>query len=259
MATTSIPLYSMSGDVITTFTADELADCTVEEAVQAMEEDECRGVPGARCHERYEEVFVERYFLIIGERILQGHEDVLTCINDPTSAGKRLMLYKKPVSPRTVKVKCREAFHESMRIVAEKKLLPAEELLRAIGSLGEIKKDGKGKGKGGNGKGKTNAGLRRASGVGRVCIVCGCYERFATFSEDACWKQGLELCQFVGEYSIPTAEAGLSLNVVDGPDGIRAREQSFRKRYQTDAHDRRKRVRSTDGRPQLLRGVSGCL
>ena len=257
---TSIQMYSMSGDVLTTFTADDLEDCNVYTLVEDMEQDECRGVPGARHHASYPEIFVERYCLIIGERILQGHEDVLPCINDPTSAGKRLMLYKKPVSPRTVKDKCRETWHESMRIVAEKKLLPAEELLRAIGSVGEIKKDGKGKG--GNGKGKTNAGPRPAntySGVGRVCIVCGCYERFATFSEDACWKQGLELCQFVGEYSIPTAEAGLSLNVVDGPDGIRAREQSFRKRYQTDAHDRRKRVRSTDGRPQLLRGVSGCL
>ena len=219
MATTSIPLYSMSGDVITTFTADALEDCRVDYLVDAMEQDWVTDVPGARHHESYEEVFVERYFLIIGERILQGHEDVLTCINDPTSAGKRLMLYKKPVSPRTVADKCREIWYASMRTVEE----------------------GKGKGKGGNGKGKTNAGPRRAntySGVGRVCIVCGCYERFATSSEDACWKQGLELCQFVGEYSIPTAEAGLSLHVVDGPDGIRAREQSFRKRYQTDAHDR---------------------
>ena len=233
MATT-IPLYSMSGDVITTFTSDELEFCSVSTLVDLMEQDECRGVPGARCDETG--TMCERFFLIIGERILEGREDLLTCINDPTSVGKRLMLYKKPVSPRTVKEKCRETWHESMRIVAEKK----QELLRATASH-EIKKDCKGKGKGGNGKGKTYAGPRRAntySGVGRVCIVCGCYERFATSSEDACWKQGLELCQFVGEYSIPTAEAGLSLKVVDGPDGIGAREQSFRKRYQTDAHDR---------------------
>ena len=108
MATTSIPLYSMSGDVITTFTADALEDCRVDYLVDAMEQDWVTDVPGARHHESYEEVFVERYFLIIGERILQGHEDVLTCINDPTSAGKRLMLYKKPVSPRTVADKVRE-------------------------------------------------------------------------------------------------------------------------------------------------------
>ena len=92
----------MSGDVITTFTADALEDCRVDYLVDAMEQDECRGVPGARHHASYPEIFVERYCLIIGERILQGHEDLLACINDPTSAGKRLMLYKKPVSPRTV-------------------------------------------------------------------------------------------------------------------------------------------------------------
>ena len=62
---------------------------------------------------------MERYFLIIGERILQGHEDVLTCINDPTSAGKRLMLYKKPVSPR---------------LVAQKQHRRSEELLRTSSS-----------------------------------------------------------------------------------------------------------------------------
>ena len=98
----------MSGDVITTFTADALEDCRVDYLVDAMEQDWVTDVPGARHHESYEEVFVERYFLIIGERILQGHEDALTCINDPTSAGKRLMLYKKPVSPRTVADKIRE-------------------------------------------------------------------------------------------------------------------------------------------------------
>ena len=91
----------MSGDVITTFTADALADCTVDVAVEAMEQDECRGVPGAR-YDETTRVFLERYVLIIGERILQDQQDVLTCINAPTSAGKRLMLYKKPVSPRTV-------------------------------------------------------------------------------------------------------------------------------------------------------------
>ena len=93
----------MSGDVITTFPADALEDLRVDTLVWRMEQDKCIGVPGAR----YDEttlVFLERYFLIIGERILQGHEDVLTCINDPTSAGKRLMLYKKPVSPRTVEL-----------------------------------------------------------------------------------------------------------------------------------------------------------
>ena len=91
MATT-IPLYSMSGDVITTFTTDELEFCNVNTLVELMEHNECRGVPGART------IFVERFFLIIGERVLEDHEDLLACINDPTSAGKRLMLYKKPVS-----------------------------------------------------------------------------------------------------------------------------------------------------------------
>ena len=108
MATTSIPLYSMSGDLITTFTSDELEFCSVSTLVEDMEQDECRGVPGARHHASYHKIFVERYCLIIGERILQGHEDVLTCINDPTSAGKHFMLYKKPVSPRTVADKIRE-------------------------------------------------------------------------------------------------------------------------------------------------------
>ena len=93
----------MSGDVITTFTADELADCTVDVAVETMEQDECRGVPGAR----YDETgtMCERFFLIIGERILEGREDLLTCINDPTSVGKRLMLYKKPLSRRELEKK----------------------------------------------------------------------------------------------------------------------------------------------------------
>ena len=94
----------MSGDVITTFTADELADCTVDVAVEAMEQDECRGVPGARCDETGY-FFVERYFLIVGERLLEGHEDLLTCINDPTSVDKRLMLYKKPLSRRQLEKK----------------------------------------------------------------------------------------------------------------------------------------------------------
>ena len=109
----------MSGDLITTFTSDELEFCSVSTLVEDMEQDECRGVPGARHHESYEEVFVERYFLIIGERILQGHEDVLTCINDPTSAGKRLMLYKKPVSPRTVADKIRKIEMVSLSLDSE--------------------------------------------------------------------------------------------------------------------------------------------
>ena len=50
MATTSIPLYSMSGDVITTFTADELECCRVHVAVATMEQDECRGVPLSLIH-----------------------------------------------------------------------------------------------------------------------------------------------------------------------------------------------------------------
>ena len=91
----------MSGDVITTFPADVLEDLRVDTLVEDMEQDQCMGVPGAR-YDETTRVFLERYVLIIGERILQGHEDVLTCINDPTSAGKRLMLYKKPESPRTV-------------------------------------------------------------------------------------------------------------------------------------------------------------
>ena len=91
----------MSGDVITTFTTDELEFCNVNTLVELMEHNECRCVPGARCDET-DTIFVERFFLIIGERILEDHEDLLACINDPTSAGKRLMLYKKPVSPRLV-------------------------------------------------------------------------------------------------------------------------------------------------------------
>ena len=91
----------MSGDVITTFTADDLEDLRVDSFIEILKQGECMGVPGAR-YDETTRVFLERYVLIIGERILQGHEDVLTCINDPTSAGKRLMLYKKPVSPRTV-------------------------------------------------------------------------------------------------------------------------------------------------------------
>ena len=97
----------MSGDVITTFTADDLEDLRVDTLVWRMEQDKCIGVPGARYTEP-QKVFVERYFLVIGERVLRGHEDILTCINDPTSAGKRLMLYKKPVSPRTVADKIRK-------------------------------------------------------------------------------------------------------------------------------------------------------
>ena len=47
MATT-IPLYSMSGDVITTFTADALEDCRVDYLVDAMEQDWVTDVPGPR-------------------------------------------------------------------------------------------------------------------------------------------------------------------------------------------------------------------
>ena len=96
----------MSGDVITTFPADVLEDLRVDTLVEDMEQDKCIGVPGAR-YDETTRVFLERYVLIIGHedsrvRILQGHEDVLTCINDPTNAGKRPMLYKKPVSPNSV-------------------------------------------------------------------------------------------------------------------------------------------------------------
>ena len=91
----------MSGDVLTTFTADDLEDLLVDTLVDDMEQDQCMGVPGAR-YDETTHMFLERYVLIIGERILQDQQDVLTCINAPTSAGKRLMLYKKPVSPRTV-------------------------------------------------------------------------------------------------------------------------------------------------------------
>ena len=210
----------MSGEVVTTFTADELEFCSVNTLVEDMEQDECRGVPGARHHASYPEIFVERYCLIIGERILQGHEDLLACINDPTSAGKRLMLYKIPVSPRLVAEQSQE-----MWIAARRRTVEA----------------GKGKGKGKGGKGKTNAGPRPANtydGVGRVCVVCGVYERYAFFSEEACFEQRNDVCRFKGEYSIPHAEAGLSLRLVDGPDQLRAEEQSLRTRYQTDAHDR---------------------
>ena len=70
----------MSGDVITTFTADALEDCRVDYLVDAMEQDWVTDVPGARHHESYEEVFVERYFLIIGERICGGWgTTVATC------------------------------------------------------------------------------------------------------------------------------------------------------------------------------------
>ena len=106
----------MSGDVITTFPADVLEDLRVGTLVWRMEQDECIGVPGARCTEP-EKVFVEQYLLVIGERVLRAHEDILTCINDPTSAGKRLMLYKKPVSPRTVADKIREIEIVSLRTV----------------------------------------------------------------------------------------------------------------------------------------------
>ena len=82
----------MSGDVITTFPAHVLDALFVDTLVWHMEQDKCSGVPGAR-YDETSRVFLERYFLIIGERILQGHEDVLTCINDPHNAGKRLMLY----------------------------------------------------------------------------------------------------------------------------------------------------------------------
>ena len=92
----------MSGDVITMFTSRQLEGLRVDTLVWPMEQDECIGVPGARYDEETKWGFAERYFLVIGERVLRGHEDILTCINDPTSAGKRLMLYKKPVSPRTV-------------------------------------------------------------------------------------------------------------------------------------------------------------
>ena len=88
----------MSGDVITTFPADVLEDLRVDTLVWRMEQNKCIGVPGARYDEETQWGFAERYFLVIGERVLRGHEDILTCINDPTSAGKRLMLYKKPVS-----------------------------------------------------------------------------------------------------------------------------------------------------------------
>ena len=95
--TAEIPLYSMSGEKITTFTRDDLAEVDVGELVDDMEQDECIGVPGART-DATDQIFVERYFLIIGERVLEGHEDVLACIDDPRSAGKHLMLYKRPVS-----------------------------------------------------------------------------------------------------------------------------------------------------------------
>ena len=95
MATT-IPLYSMSGDVITTFTSDELEFCSVNTLVEDMEYNECRGVPGARCDET-DTIFVERFFLIIGERILGEEELVVDCLSDTTNAGKRLILYKKPI------------------------------------------------------------------------------------------------------------------------------------------------------------------
>ena len=63
-----------------------------------MEQDCVRGVPGARYEETHK-VFYERYVLLIGARILQDAEDVLTCINDPTSAGRHFMLYREPVNP----------------------------------------------------------------------------------------------------------------------------------------------------------------
>ena len=203
MATTSIPLYSMSGDVITTFTADELADCTVDVAVKAMEQDRCIGVPGARYDEETQWGFAERYFLVIGERVLRGHEDTLTCINDPTSAGKRLMLYKKPLSWRQLKQKKHRRSAELL-LTSSSTASKAKAKAKAKSVPGgeEISKGGKGKGRGGNGKGKTNAGPRRAdtySGIGRLCKVCGCYERFATSSEEACWKRGQELCRYFGQ------------------------------------------------------------
>ena len=97
----------MSGDVITTFTADDLEDLSVDTFIDILQQGQGKGVPGAR-YDETTHVFLERYVLIIGERILQDQQDVLTCINAPTSAGKRLMLYKKPVSPRTVADKIRK-------------------------------------------------------------------------------------------------------------------------------------------------------
>ena len=101
----------MSGEVIKKSTPCDLAWVKVVVLVDDMEHYNCIGVSGAR-YDETDTKFVERYFLIIGERALEDHEDVLACIDDPRNAGKHLMLYKKPVSPRTVEWLLRESDRE---------------------------------------------------------------------------------------------------------------------------------------------------
>ena len=105
-----VELVTMNGDVITTFTREELDGVRVEDFIDDLEQDDMIGVEGAK-HDDLG-VFVERFCLVIRDEIMQVDSCSHLWVTDYFPEGEesiRITLLKQPVEEAIYKEQRRDA------------------------------------------------------------------------------------------------------------------------------------------------------